>query len=913
MQHEQKTPAILADSRGSEDQFARTAVLPKKVSDQAILDNGFSLFQRDDRPAFQMALSYVEKGWSPVPMPFKTKRLTTDGWQNIRIKSSEDVERSFSSGPMNVAVMLGPSSNGLTDIDLDCPEAIALAPYLLPRTEAIFGRKSTKGAHWLYYLDQPGTKAKEGLQDPDFTAPGSDQKAMIVELRSGGGGKGAYTVFPGSIHADTGEPIEWEKSGDPAKIGFDDLLQSVKVVAAATLLLRSWSNGSRHDFALLIGAFLGHCGGWTEEKVETFIEAIARAAGDDELEDRLKAARDGFSAASNGEVARGLPALIEAIGEKRAKKVAVWLDHKSEKASAPAKPKGDEDTLSGIAEQFPLPETSELVYSELEGSGAVWVHKPVYRAKGVQTLVPVSSPFGISARFKIMDDPKLPYGKRVLVKDQAGEVRTIDVPSGDLAGTSGRYRVLAQLMEAGLCVGDGREAVLNALSIATPEKELLIVRKPGFHSLDYKLHFITPGGQVLGPQSDVELSANARIPDKIAKGGTFEGWMETTAAALSVEGGHHWRLGVASGFAGTIVAYTGMDSCGMCLSGMSSAGKTTAQKLAASAWSKPSPHRDSLYQSVKATANGMEVLAARSSGMVLVLDELAQISGREIGNLIMTFASGAGKRRMNGDESLRQGYTWETFMVLSSERSLEDRVRSDEGQWTAGSSLRVVDIDVTDVNRSVPRDTMTKIEGFNTHYGHAGPMFVERLLQITPDEVRRMVEEKAVALAGKGAPSTVIRSARPFAILWTSGELAKRFGLVPPVADFARSIKWAFERFLASADVLNPTDQAIARLRQWILERWGSSVQHIVPKSLSNLRDAVAWYDETAVYIPAERLVEAAGSSLKEQEIVKALDKAGMITAKKSQKHLSIGYIKGFGKIKAYALSRKEFGREDAF
>jgi hypothetical protein len=39
-------------------------------------------------------------------------------------------------------VILGPPSSGLTDIDLDCPEAIGLASYFLPRTGAVFGRAS---------------------------------------------------------------------------------------------------------------------------------------------------------------------------------------------------------------------------------------------------------------------------------------------------------------------------------------------------------------------------------------------------------------------------------------------------------------------------------------------------------------------------------------------------------------------------------------------------------------------------------------------------------------------------------------------------------------------------------------------------------------------------------------------------
>jgi len=73
------------------------------------------------------ALEYVRRGWNPVPIPFKSKRPTGDGL------------RFFNGEPQNVSVLMGQTSGGLADLDLDCPEAIAIAPFVLPRTGAIFG------------------------------------------------------------------------------------------------------------------------------------------------------------------------------------------------------------------------------------------------------------------------------------------------------------------------------------------------------------------------------------------------------------------------------------------------------------------------------------------------------------------------------------------------------------------------------------------------------------------------------------------------------------------------------------------------------------------------------------------------------------------------------------------------------
>ena len=101
----------------------------------------------------------------------------------------------------NVGIVLGAASGGLVDIDLDDPVAIKAAPYLLPDTDAVFGRPSKRSSHRLYQVDEPGRTVQ---------SKGSDGH-MIVELR----GNGAQTMVPPSLHPD-GERLEFERNGDPA-------------------------------------------------------------------------------------------------------------------------------------------------------------------------------------------------------------------------------------------------------------------------------------------------------------------------------------------------------------------------------------------------------------------------------------------------------------------------------------------------------------------------------------------------------------------------------------------------------------------------------------------------------------------------------------------------------------------------
>jgi P4 family phage/plasmid primase-like protien len=218
------------------------------------------------------------------------------------------------------------ASKGLTDVDLDCPEALAIAPYLLPNTGSIFGRASNPASHWLYKttLGETSEKAAIRYQDP---AAGEDEKGTLVELRIGGK-SGAQTVFPGSTHP-SGEAIAWHKDGAPTEIDGAKLRRIVAAIAAASLLARHWpGEGKRHDAALALGRVLARAG-FVESEIERFAWAVATTAGDSEVSDRIQAAKDSAAAHAKGERAYGLPKLIDLVGERVAVKAAAWLGEKT--------------------------------------------------------------------------------------------------------------------------------------------------------------------------------------------------------------------------------------------------------------------------------------------------------------------------------------------------------------------------------------------------------------------------------------------------------------------------------------------------------------------------------------------------------------------------------------------------------
>jgi hypothetical protein len=72
-----------------------------------------------------------------------------------------DIERVFKPDSNN-GVILGEASSGRVDVDVDCPEALALASHFLPYTAGVLGRDSTPHAHCLYKLMGAGKTVKLG-------------------------------------------------------------------------------------------------------------------------------------------------------------------------------------------------------------------------------------------------------------------------------------------------------------------------------------------------------------------------------------------------------------------------------------------------------------------------------------------------------------------------------------------------------------------------------------------------------------------------------------------------------------------------------------------------------------------------------------------------------------------------------
>lgn len=265
------------------------------------------------------ALEYIGRGWSPIPIPHKSKAPVLEGWPKLRI-TAESAAQYFNGERQNIGVLLGQPSGNLVDVDIDCPEAAIVARHLLPDTGSIFGRPGKPSSHHLF-IANCATHA--------FAAPGKGG-AMLIELRS----TGVQTVFPNSTH-ETGEPIEWECDNGPAEIEGERLKWLVGLIAAAALVARHWPASSRHATSLALAGALKHSG-WTLKQTSLFMQVVAEAATDEEAQDRIRVCADTYA---KDTPTTGWPRLSEMLGCEHVGRLTEWLG--IQPSAAGWKPEGE--------------------------------------------------------------------------------------------------------------------------------------------------------------------------------------------------------------------------------------------------------------------------------------------------------------------------------------------------------------------------------------------------------------------------------------------------------------------------------------------------------------------------------------------------------------------------------------------
>jgi putative DNA primase/helicase len=111
------------------------------------------------------------------------------------------------------------------------------------------------------------------------------------------------------------------------------------------LVLRHYPRGNRHSHALVIGGFLARAG-WTPEEISHLVEVVARAADDEEWQERAKSAAGAVAKLGKGEPVSGVQSLRDTWGDIVADTLSHWLDIRPAGEAREGRHTGDQRTLT---------------------------------------------------------------------------------------------------------------------------------------------------------------------------------------------------------------------------------------------------------------------------------------------------------------------------------------------------------------------------------------------------------------------------------------------------------------------------------------------------------------------------------------------------------------------------------------
>ena len=480
------------------------------------------------------------------------------------------------------------------------------------------------------------------------------------------------------------------------------------------------------------------------------------------------------------------------------------------------------------------------------------------------------------------------------------------MPLEELQGDGSDVR--RALARGGLHIAPGKRArdLLAAyLQRWRVEKRARCVERLGWYGAVY----VTPE-QTIGQEDEIVEFQNAHaIKPAFAISGTAEEWRDSVAALASGNSRLVFALSVA--FAGALVDIAGVDSGGFHLRGTTSTGKSTALKAAASVWGNPSTYP----RTWRATANGLEGLAALHNDGLLILDELSQIDPKEAGEAAYLLANGQGKARATRTGAARQSAQWRLLFLSAGEESLADLMTQAGKKTNAGQEIRLADIEADagagigafeelhgkpgggELSDAV-KDAATRYHGaVGIEWLHKIVAHRSKLADFTHENIQQFVKE----CVPNNADGQVQRVARRFALVATAGKLATRYGLTGWKENEAiDAAQKCFAAWLEAFGTGNRVECALLEQVKAFFEAHGSSRFEPINNTEQRIPNRVGYYRNDGEGLQYLVLPEAFKKEVCEgfnpKTAAKVLVKAGWLALGEGNRAAKNEYIPALGK-----------------
>jgi uncharacterized protein (DUF927 family) len=320
--------------------------------------------------------------------------------------------------------------------------------------------------------------------------------------------------------------------------------------------------------------------------------------------------------------------------------------------------------------------------------------------------------------------------------------------------------------------------------IATSKAEKIIVStdKIGWHG-DC---FVLPGETFGSCENEIVYQTEYEGHHNFKTSGSIDEWQENISKYCS--GNSRLLFATSISFAAPLLPIVQMQGAGFHLRGSTSTGKTTALLTGGSVWGGDGER--GFLQTWKATANGLEIIAAGHNHALLPLDEIGECEAREIGNVAYMLSNGSGKLRMQKTLQARKPLTWNLFFLSTGEQSLSDKMTEAGQAVKGGQEIRLCDIEADTGKFGLFEDLHNFASGtaFSDHlraaarkyYGTAIREYLTYLTEVDQSEIlkkwhgfkAKFVSEVLPAKENENVPGEVFRVAEQFALVAFGGELA---------------------------------------------------------------------------------------------------------------------------------------------
>jgi len=392
--------------------------------------------------------------------------------------------------------------------------------------------------------------------------------------------------------------------------------------------------------------------------------------------------------------------------------------------------------------------------------------------------------------------------------------------------------VRRELAQAGLSIAPGRAArdlLASYVQVWPVQARARCVERLGWQGAVY----VTPAESIGERGERVVFQNSHAIEPAYSVAGTADDWRDSVARLAQGNSRLVFALSVA--FAGPLANVAGEDSGGFHIRGGTSIGKSTALKAAASVWGDPVAY-PRLW---RATANGLEGLAALHNDGLLILDELSQIDPKEAGEAAYLLANGQGKTRAARSGTARQAASWRLLFLSAGEESLSALMARIGRKVNAGQEIRLADIEAdagaglgafeTLNGCASPAALSLALKDAATrHHGAAGVAWLraivndrDKLADFITGGVRQFVDDNAPA----GAAGQVLRVAQRFGLVAVAGELATHYVLTGwPEGEATQAASRCFAAWLDSfGGIGNREDRALLAQVRGFFETHGAS------------------------------------------------------------------------------------------